>query len=137
MGIMGPQPYVRRRGEQGAKQDDRHEAPAEESAHPAPEPVSKKWSYDGAAIRHADRQEEPAHVFHRSRSRTIELPGERSSWPMRSRKTTAITANTTAGVAVGLVTSSGGPSFPAGVRHRQLLFSLDCSGRLSYDPLRH
>ena len=37
-----------------------------------PKPVSQKRRDRGAAIREEDRQEEPTHVFHRSRSRTID-----------------------------------------------------------------
>jgi hypothetical protein len=68
----GPQPYIRGRDELWANQDDRHKAPADESADPTPKPVSQKRRDHGAAIRDEDRQKEPTRVFHRSRSRTID-----------------------------------------------------------------
>ena len=71
-GGRGPQPDIRGRDEQWANQDDRHEAPADEGADPTPKPVSQERRDHGAAIRDEDRQEEPTHVLHRSRSRTID-----------------------------------------------------------------
>src|SRR5712692_4139206 len=89
----GPQPYIRGRDDQWANQDDRHKAPADESADPTPKPVSQKRRDQGAAIRDEDRQEEPTHIFHRSRSH---CPGGKKPssasyvvTPFRSRSTTS------------------------------------------------
>src|SRR5262249_25435796 len=71
-GGRGPQPYIFGRDEQGANQDDRHEAPADGSSDSTAKPVSQKRRGHGAAVRDEDRQEEPTHLLHRSRSRTIE-----------------------------------------------------------------